>query len=305
MLTDTAPLQALLGADGKFLVMSGQEVSQVFADPTHPDLIRPAHVNAINTPRVIWPMSSGPGGEKAAPAGTSIADTFARNIGLINEAGGVAQINHPNFRWFVGLADMAAVAGGTLFELWSGHPLANNLGGADGAGGVAPSTEELWDAVLTRGTVFWGVGSDDAHHYDRAGDPDASSPGRAWIAVRADALTPASITASLRRGEFYASTGVALDEIALTSGELSIAIRTSRRYGDANYSIADDARYRTRFISRGGRVLADIAGPRPRYTCQPGDGYVRAVVTDSRGRQAWTQPIFMDARAPRSPYRRD
>src|SRR5687768_13600159 len=36
-LTDVAPLNALLGATGRFLVVAGQEVTQILPDSTHPD----------------------------------------------------------------------------------------------------------------------------------------------------------------------------------------------------------------------------------------------------------------------------
>ena len=55
----------------------------------------------------------------------------------------------------------------------------------------------------------------------------------------------------------------------------------------------DDRRYRTTFIGRGGRVLASVAGFDARYDIRGNEGYVRAVVTDSNGRRAWTQPVMV------------
>src|SRR5689334_15655231 len=46
-ITDVAPLNALFGREGRFLVISAQEVTQRVADTGHPDGFRQAHVNAL------------------------------------------------------------------------------------------------------------------------------------------------------------------------------------------------------------------------------------------------------------------
>jgi hypothetical protein len=111
-LTDVAPLHAVFGAEGKFLVMKGQEITQVIADLTHPDGTRQAHLNAINASRVVIPLGEGTGIGRTAPRGTTVAQTYARNIAEIRAAGGIAQINHPNFRWSVGVEDMTQLPDG-------------------------------------------------------------------------------------------------------------------------------------------------------------------------------------------------
>ena len=90
--TDVAPLNALLGATGRFLVISAQEVTQRVADATHPDGFRQAHVNALGVTRVIRPL-----GERNIATGTTVAATYARNLAAIRSADGVGQVNHPIF----------------------------------------------------------------------------------------------------------------------------------------------------------------------------------------------------------------
>lgn len=101
--------------------------------------------------------------------------------------GGVPQINHPNWRWSVRVGDMIDPPDSTLFEVWNGHPAINNLGGRDGTGASAPSTEVLWDSLLTRGMLLWAVGSDDSHYLrtEKRDDPEAPGPGQAWGMVQA------------------------------------------------------------------------------------------------------------------------
>ena len=274
-ITDVAPLNALFGAAERFQVFSAQEVTQRITDPAHPDGLRQAHVNALGVSQVIRPLgvrNIGPGPMAAA---------YTRNLGEIMRAGGVAQVNHPNFRWSVRLEDLLDLPDSTLFEVWNGHPGVFNLGGTDSSGRVAPSAEALWDSLLTRRKVMFGVGDDDSHFFkpQDAENPDLARPGRAWVMVRADTLSQDAIVASLRRGDFYASTGVTLSDYQVTAREVRVDIAAT-----------GDVRYRTDFIGSGGRVLATSTSLHPRYTITGNEGYVRARVTDSAGRIAWMQP---------------
>lgn len=282
-LTDVEPLNALFGAEGRFLVMRGQEVTQRLYDGSHPDGMREAHVNAIGARRVVMPVG-GPEDETVAVDHT-MAELYARNIEAIREAGGLAQINHPNWRWSARLEDLLGVPEPVLFEIWNGHPAINNLGGTDGDGRRAPSAEELWDALLSRGKTVWGVAVDDSHDFQKPDDAESVGPGRAWVVVRAAELTPEAITAALRRGDFYASNGIRLEDYTASTTEISITIEQQW-----------DARYLTRFIGSEGRVLAEVQGLEPRYTVGGDEGYVRASIVDSNGHRAWTQPLFLGGR---------
>lgn len=277
-ITDVAPLNALLGATGRFMAMSAQEVTQRITDPTHPDGLRQAHVNALGITSVIRPL----GEKNIGPPPMSAA--YTRNLGAIRAAGGVPQVNHPNFRWSVRLNDLLGLPDSTLFEIWNGHPQVYNLGGTDSLGRAAPSAEALWDSLLTRGKVIFAVADDDSHYFKQEdGDnADQPRPGRGWVMVRADTLTPAAILTSLRRGDFYASNGVTLK-----------SYESSARAVNLEITPAGDMRYRTDFIGSGGRVLASTTTLRASYAITGSEGYVRARVTDSAGHQAWTQPVMV------------
>ncbi len=275
-LTDVAPLNALLGAAGRFLVVAGQEVTQILPDSTHPDRRRQGHVNGINVSRVVTPQGGG-----------SLAESYARNLAAITAAGGLPQVNHPNWRWSVRLPDMLNLPDSTLFEIRNGHPGINSLGGTDANGNVALSTEALWDSLLTRGKVMFGVGTDDSHYFTRPWDRTAPRPGYAWIFVRAATLTPDALVRAMRRGDFYASTGVTLGDYRVEAKRISLTI-VQRGSGD-------DTRFRTEFIGRGGRTLATMHGLSASYEIRGDEGYVRARVTDSNGFNAWTQPVMVPA----------
>lgn len=281
--TDVNPLNAQLAEPDKFLVLRGEEITQKVVDSLVPDKRRQAHVVAIDIRDSILPL-----GERGNAVGTTMAAVYARNLGAIRAAGGIAQVNHPNFRWSVRLSDLLNVPDSTLYEVWNGHPWVNNLGGRDEQGRVAPSAEALWDSLLTRGKFLFGVATDDAHEYQPGAfeDPLATHPGRAWIMVRAETLSAPALLAAIRRGDFYASTGVTLAQYRATASKIELRIAPPSRPEDVR-------RYRTQFIGRGGRVLAEVDGHAASYTIKGNEGYVRATITDSNGLQAWTQPIVV------------
>lgn len=277
-LTDPAPLNAILGATERFLLLPGQEITQWGKDPKRPS----AHVNGLFTHDVIFPVGErtcmGSGCGAKAEASVPLGDTFRANIAAVRAQGGIAQVNHPNYRWSVKPEDLLDIPDGTLLEVWNGLDSINNLGGDDGAGDVRPSAEGYWDILLSRGKIVWGVGSDDSH--------DAEGRGQAWIVVHAPALTAPAIKTAIASGNFYASNGVTLSDVAADQTALTIIIAQAR----------NGARYTTRFVGQGGKVLAEVGGTKPSYRFTGSETYVRASIIDSNGKRAWTQPVFRDGR---------
>jgi hypothetical protein len=86
---------------------------------------------------------------------------------------------------------------------------------------------------------------------------------------------------ALERGDFYASTGVALRDVRADRETLAVSI-----------AVEGDFRYKTRFVGSGGTALATCASIDCTYRFTGREAYVRAVVTDSGGRRAWIQPVF-------------
>ncbi len=256
--TPVESLNAMFGAAEKFLVIPGQEVTGSFEG-------KPVHVNGINLTRVVMPVK-----------GTSVFDVLQRDVDGVRRAGGVPQINHPNFGWSLTTGDVTRVERARLIEIWNGHPLVNNLGG-----GGSPSAEEIWDAALTAGTVLFGIADDDSHYFKRIGDPAAPTPGHGWVFVRAARLDAAAIAEALDRGDFYASTGVELADYQVTETQITVTIRA-----------ASQSRYRVAFIGAGGKVLSETVENPAIYSLRGGERYVRARVLESNGAMAWTQPVF-------------
>ncbi len=258
-LTETDALNALHGASGKFLVIKGEEVTDTFGG-------RPLHINGINVAERVAPQG-----------GTSVVDVLQRNVNAIRKVSGVPHINHPNFRWAFGAAELGAVKDNRLFEVYNGHPQVNALGG----GGV-PGLEEAWDAILSAGTLLYGIAVDDAHTFKQPGNPDVAGPGRGWVMVRAASLEAGDVLAALERGDFYASTGVELSDYQVTDTSMTITVRATAF-----------SKYRIQFIGRNGRVLQESLESPASYRFKGGEGYVRARVLESNGEIAWVQPLFV------------
>jgi hypothetical protein len=252
-------LNAVLGADQQFLAIRGEEVTDRFGT-------KPLHINGLETAARVGPQG-----------GTSVVDVVQRNVDAIRRERGIPHINHPNFGWALTADDLASVRNTRLFEVFNGHPQVNNLGG----GGV-PGLEAVWDAILSKGHLLYGLAVDDAHTFKQPGNPDVAGPGRGWVVVRAPRLEARAIVQAIELGEFYASTGVELEDYERTSERVTLQVKTN------SYS-----KYRVQFIGSGGRILQEATTPTAAYIFQGDEGYVRAKVIESNGRVAWMQPVML------------
>lgn len=259
VLTSVDALNALHGADEQFLVLKGEEVTEGFGGKS-------LHVNGLDVNARVPPQG-----------GTSIVEVLQRNVDAIRQANGIPHINHPNFGWSITRDELQQVRRYRLLEIFNGHPLVNNLGG----GGV-PGMEEVWDAILSSGTVVYGIAVDDAHTFKQPGNPDVPGPGRGWVVVRAARLEARALLEALERGDFYASTGVELADYRASAREVTVNVKATAF-----------AKYRIQFFGKGGRLLREVTDPTATYVIQGDEGYVRARVLESNGRVAWTQPMLV------------
>ena len=113
--------------------------------------------------------------------------------------------------------------------------------------------------------------------------------------VRAHECTAKALLDAIERGDFYASSGVALKDVTFDGAVLAVSIAGR-----------EDAAYVTEFIGtrvagEPGEVLARVDGLRPSYTLRGDELFVRATVTSTltaenpvwkgQRRQAWVQPV--------------
>jgi hypothetical protein len=135
---------------------------------------------------------------------------------------------------------------------------------------------DVWDEILTAGTLVWGFGNDDFHNWydmDRAWNMIASSPDQE------------NIRKAVEVGRFYASTGLQLDEVSFDehAGRLTVQASGGRTAVGA---------LRYRFIGAGGEVLQEDVGRFATYTFRGDELYIRVHVAAEHGAMLWTQPIY-------------
>lgn len=303
--------RALVEQRGSFIMLQAEEISAGYNG-------KPIHINATNVRELVKPVT-----------GDSVRDVMSKNLQLVIEQeqrtgqAMITHLNHPNFGWAITAEDMAHVVEERFFEVFNGHTGVNNLGDAQRA-----STEEMWDIACTirlselNSPPPFGVATDDSHSYHN--DSPVSITGRAWVMVRSTHLTPEYLIRSLRAGDFYASTGVTLRDVAYDAESKRLSIRiqpvpgetfTTRFIGTRRGTstvgeprLDDNGRpidTTLRYSQAIGEVLAEESGLTPSYTLRGDELYVRAVVTssatpdvpskESLNKKAWTQPIGWEA----------
>ncbi len=262
VMTPIEGLNNVFALPGTFLLIAGQEVT---------DRVDNAQVHFIGM---------GTRETVHARSGKTRVEALQADARAIRDAGGLPHANHPNWIWSLTAQDLIDATEVKHFELMNGHSGVNNFGG-----GGTPSTEELWDTVLSAGRVLYGLGTDDAHDFKGEFASNKQNPGRAWVMVRALELTSEAIMAALDRGDFYASTGVTLKVYEADSRGIHIELPedTGR----------NALRYHTFFIGKNGEVLKRDESLKPTYTFTGKEMYVRARVEASNGARAWTQPVVL------------
>jgi hypothetical protein len=232
------------------------------------------HVNGLGLWHVIPPASPRP----SATGLEARRGLVEQAVGAVRAQGGLASVNHPNFRWALDFEVLAAAPGFQLLEVFNGHPEVNNEGrrGQDGA-------ERLWDRLLSAGRRVWGLATDDAHRYHDFA-PIYANPGRGWVYVRAEQCRPDLLLEALASGDFYASTGVKLADYTASSNAMDVAVEGPA--GDAAS---------VELIGRDGEVLDAQTGSCAAFRLPAARGYVRARITLADGSRAWLQPVFSPA----------
>jgi hypothetical protein len=151
-----------------------------------------------------------------------------------------------------------------------------------------------WDEALERRRLLWGIAADDSHH------PGFDS-GFAWTMVRVPERTQEGVLDALRTGRFYASTGPAIESVAMDEAAVvvecspatSVTLVSSRArgaranagrlgYGKDSEILACDAN----------GLITAVRLERP-YDVP----YGRIEVTAPAGGRAWTNPLWIAATA--------
>ncbi len=293
--------RSLFERSNQFIMIEGEEISDRAEG-------KPVHINATNLSELIYPAG-----------GTTVRDAIRNNLRMILEhekSSGrqvLPHLNHPNFGYAVTAADLAVAIEEQFFEVYNGHPDVNHLGDENRVG-----IEPMWDVInamrllMLKAPPILGIATDDSHEYH--GRPGAR-PGRGWVMVRSQYLTPEHLIRAMKAADFYASSGIVLRDLHYDSEQRQLSI---------SIEPVDGVTYRTEFIAilkpadhrfssevdwvdlteadlPSAEVIATATGLTPSYQLTGRELYVRAVVSSDRPppdpvyegqrEQAWTQPV--------------
>ncbi|MCX7590684.1 MAG: hypothetical protein N2255_03550, partial [Kiritimatiellae bacterium] len=130
---------------------------------------------------------------------------------------------------------------------------------------------DKWDRLLSAGRRIWGFANDDMH--------DLAEAGRGWNVAFVRERTIPAILEALRRGSFYASSGVTIEHIVCEESRL-------RLFAPDAECIIVVGQYGARLHLARGPVLEldseELAGP-----------YFRIECVGRCGAMAWTQPFYI------------
>jgi len=219
-------VRELLEEPGKFIMIEGLEMT---TDPSGYSV----HTNPMNISALL---------DVEKNSNRAVQEELALHESLVhrheNETGNPVfwQANHPNFRFAITGEQLAAARGLEGVEIMNSSSNCFNLGD-----GRRPSAERIWDIANTirlkrdRLPPIYGTATDDTHDY-HIGDYVMNAPGTSWVMVQARELAPNAITAAMEEGQFYASTGVILSELAFDEEKQTLTVEVDEKAG-VNYRI--------------------------------------------------------------------
>ena len=273
VLSDHNHLTILDSDQTKLLLIPGEEITL--------NLPYTIHVNAIGIKKVIEPTIR-----------PTKVKTLQANIDNIINSGGLAEINHPNFRWALNEKDLVQIRGAHFIEVFNGNYNTHNYGG-----GGKKSVEEMWDEMLSKKIKIWGVAVDDSHHFKEEFAPHRHNPGRGWVEVFSKDLSEKNILDSMRNGNFYFSNGVKFKNISFNKEKIELSISGDYFNKGLSNSLVTDSKYTTQLISNDGEIIEEIDGKTVKFNLIKNTQkytYFRTKTISSTGSIGWTQPIFIN-----------
>ena len=182
----------------------------------------------------------------------------------VNATAGFVIVNHPNWRAnFDGcpLAEMERLDGYIGMEIY--NAIISRTPGS-------PYATNKWDQLLSAGRRLWGLANDDAHI--------ESDVEKGWNMVYVNERSVEAVLDAVRRGRFYASSGVTIRHIEVDG--LHVRLET-------------DNAQRIVALQRHGQRVAHVDDHAMEVDASPESGYLRFECWGPGESFAWTQPMFV------------
>lgn len=223
---------------GKFLLMPAVEITQKVGDIN-------VHMNYVNLPDAIPFIKGGPPGKEVESTEwdeTKLIRRDAEEVAAMSaqmDRPSMLMLNHPHWvYWDIKPQQLIDNPEVRFFEVCNGgsafapHPEARNV-----------SHDSFWDVInalrcVKGDPLLFGVGTDDTHYYINRTPSQRLAD--AWVMVRSGALTPDALLSAMDQGDFYASTGVFLDDVTFKARRRALYVKVQAEPG---------VKYRIRFIT--------------------------------------------------------
>jgi len=174
-------------------------------------------------------------------------------------------VNHPNF------GDNFDHCPMRLLRQWTGYVGIEIYNGIVNLATGNPYATDKWDMLLSEGRRIWGLANDDSH------SPETIGTG--WNEVFARQRTAEDVLEAILAGRFYATTGIAITDIAVE--DMTVTIRTDA----ADHIVASGMLGRQIASVNDAQITVDV----------PETGiYVRFTCYGPHNTRAWTQPFFVE-----------
>ncbi len=136
-------------------------------------------------------------------------------LDAIKQDGSFAIVAHPNWEKTFAHCPQHSL------ESWNGYVGIEIYNGVIRHLNGSPLATDRWDRLLGLGRRVWGYAHDDSHR--------SENDEIAWNMVQSPPGDAAALTAALREGRFYASTGVEIDYIHVSGRTIDVGTRNAQR----------------------------------------------------------------------------
>jgi len=239
-------LKKMFDEKGRFLLLPGVELT---TDAKATGQTFAMHMNVIGTDDIIERAKKAPLIEKLANHTVASAIRESREMSEALAAKRVAKrgkkrsaqpvicmVNHPHWLYFdVYAQDFIDNPEIRYFEICNNGAVRPAPEGLDGEW----YNDNLWDAVLAYRAShgqqpLYGFGSDDKHFYPGTGLDKPPMFGDGYVMVRSEELSWKSLYDAMRRGDFYASSELDLEDVTFDRATMTLSVSVPAMAGVAS-----------------------------------------------------------------------
>lgn len=198
---------------------------------------------------------------------TSATETGIELAQRCAQAGAFVAVAHPH--WYnLELEDALSLDVAHAVEVYN-HTCSVRTARGNGAA--------MWDGMLSAGRHVNGIAVDDSHFREGAFDGFGG-----WVMVKSTANEPVQLLDALKQGHFYSSQGPSIEDVTLDGNNLFIRCSASTQIFAVG-SVAASCHIDGTSLTRAQLSIEKFRG-----------SWCRVIVRDAMGRQAWTNPIWLD-----------